>query len=112
MMLRQIARFSIILILSVAVSGLIYTVFNNANVLPSGDFDGGNRPQMRSQNQAGARLDGGQHQMGERGEGGGMGATAILLNLGKVSLVTLVIVLVNLGVNRIKVKRQHFTSVR
>jgi|WetSurMetagenome_2_1015567.scaffolds.fasta_scaffold156449_2 hypothetical protein len=101
-MIKQIARFFLVLGVSAVVCGAMYLIFSNSSVGSTGED---NRPVL----QAGTREQGlgfeGHREGG--GEGGQVNFAGVLLNVGKVSLISLVIVLANLGYERVIGKRKQ-----
>jgi hypothetical protein len=105
-MIKQIVRFLLVLGISAVVSGAMYLIFTNTNTGSSGE---GDRPAMEAGVNEHSRPDGGGFRGGPGGErdGGQLNGAGLLLNLGKVSIISAVIVLIDLGSKKLFRKRKQ-----
>ncbi len=105
-MIKQLTRFLMILGCSVLVSGALYLIFTNTSTFTAAS---GDRPVMEpGENVNGLPFGKGQHVRpeGEAGDGQ-LNIQGVLLNLGKVSLISGVIILINLVIDKARAKRKQ-----
>lgn len=105
-MIKQLTRFLMILGFSVFVSGALYLIFTNTSTFTAAS---GDRPVMEpGENMNGSPFGEGQHVRPEgEAAGGQLYIQGVLLNLGKVSLISGVIILINLVVDKGMAKRKQ-----